>query len=301
MKRNLWTGLTLLLLFLAAILAIWKPWAPSAPKIHLGLDLQGGLSIILQTKTAHPTKDDLEKARTVLENRINGLGVAEPLIQIVGNNRIDVELPGLSPADQAKALKLIGERAVLQFRLVKPGAQGLTEADINQELRSNPNLNRAELEKQLMPLSDLGPPLLTGADLANAQVIFDPVSGQPEVSLTFTPKGAQLFAQITQQNVGRQLAIVLDGVVYTAPVIESVIPNGKAVINGLSGLRQASDIALVLRSGALPVALSIQEVQAIGPTLGQDAITAGIRAAIVGSLAIFVLIFFYYGDRKSVV
>ena len=300
MNRKNLTSLFLLGVFLLALLFVWKPWAPEEPKVRLGLDLKGGLRIVLEADVENPTLDDLEKARTVLENRINALGVAEPLIQIQGQKRIVVELPGLSQADQDRALKLIGQRAVLEFRIVKEGATGTTVAQINQALRENPRLNREELEKDLIKPEDLGPPLLTGADLADARAVFDEF-GRPQVSLTFAPEGAKKFEEVTRQNIGKRLAIVLDGRVYTAPVIRQAITGGQAVIEGLSSVEEASEIALVLRSGSLPVPLKVAEIRAIGPTLGQDAIQAGIRSALIGTLAIFLLIFAYYGPHLGLV
>ena len=187
MQSNKWTGWFLLAVFLAALLAIWKPWAPpDEPRFRLGLDLQGGLRIVLKTTVENPTQEELEQVRTVLENRINALGVAEPLIQIEGKNRIVIELPGLSPEDQERALKLIGQRAVLEFRIVKEGAEGLTVSQINQMLRENPRLDRRELEQKLLKPEDLGPVLMTGAELKTARVVFDQF-GRPQVALEFTP------------------------------------------------------------------------------------------------------------------
>ncbi len=294
MQRKIGQALLFAVIFLLALLALWKPWAKDEPKIRLGLDLKGGLRIVLEADVPKPTLDDLEKARTVLENRINSLGVAEPLIQIQGNRRIVVELPGLSQADQDRALKLIGQRAVLEFRILKEGAKGRTVAEINQLLRDNPNLKREDLERELIRPEDLGPPLLTGADLADARAVFDQF-GRPMVSLTFTPEGAKKFEEATRAHVGERLAIVLDGRVYTAPVIRQAITGGQAVIEGLASLEEASEIALVLRSGSLPVPLEVAEIRAIGPTLGQDAIQAGLRAALVGTLVLFLLLFAYYG------
>lgn len=292
----LWTGVFLLLVLIAAVIGIWKPWVPaSEPRINLGLDLQGGLRITLKTEIANPTKEDLDTARTVLENRVNALGVAEPLVAVQGNDRVVLELPGLKQSDQEKAIRLIGQTAKLEFRIVNQGASGTTVAEINEQLRNNPSLKREELEKNLIKLSDLGPALLSGSDLASARASFEPGTGRPIVELSFKPEGAQKFADITRQNVGRRLAIVLDDKVYTAPNINQAITGGNAIITGLSGLEEASDIALVLRSGALPVKLNIAETRAIGPTLGQDAIASGIRAAIVGTVLIFVLLFAYYG------
>ncbi len=298
MKQQHWTGLMLLALLLASLVAIWKPWAPNEPKIKLGLDLQGGLRIVLSTvnSSADPAvaKDELNKARTVLENRVNAIGVAEPLVTVQGNNRVVVELPGLTQDQQDKAIRLIGQTALLEFKLVKDGASGTTVSDINDELRRNPSLKRSDLEQSLMKIEDLGPTLLTGSDLSDARAVFDQF-GRPQVSLSFTKEGARKFAEVTSKNIKKRLAIVLDNKVYQAPTIQTAIRDGNAVITGLSGLEEASEIALVLRSGSLPVKLKTEETRAIGPTLGQDAIQAGVRAAIIGALAIFVLIFFYYG------
>ncbi|WP_119314214.1 protein translocase subunit SecD [Calidithermus terrae] len=292
----LWTGLFLLLVLVAAVVGIWKPWVPaSEPRVNLGLDLQGGLRITLKTEAPNPTQEDLDTARTVLENRVNALGVAEPLVTVQGNDRVVLELPGLKQSDQEKAIRLIGQTAKLEFRIVNANASGTTVAEINEQIRANPGLKRSDLEQNLIKLSDLGEPLLSGADLASARASFEPGTGRPVVELSFKPEGAQKFADITRQNVGKRLAIVLDDKVYTAPNINQAITGGNAIITGLSGLEEASDIALVLRSGALPVKLNIAETRAIGPTLGQDAIASGIRAAVVGAVLIFVLLFAYYG------
>ena len=274
MKKIDTTAILLFVLFVAAIAAMWKPWAPNEPMINLGLDLKGGLRVVLQTDNPNPDPDDLEKARLVIENRINGLGVAEPLIQIAQPNRIVVELPGLSPEEQDKALKLIGQQAVLEFRIVKQEAQGKARTELT--------------------LDDLGPVELKGSDLVDARVQFDRFN-RPEVALEFTPEGAKKFADLTRNNIGRRLAIVLDGTIYSAPNIQTAITDGRAVITGINDLDEATQIALVLRSGSLPVPLHVEEVRAIGPTLGKDAIRAGIVASIVGALLIFVLLFLYYG------
>ncbi len=274
MKKIDTTAVLLFLLFVAAIVAMWKPWAPDEPMINLGLDLKGGLRVVLQTDDPNPDPDDLEKARLVIENRINGLGVAEPLIQIAQPNRIVIELPGLSPEEQDKALKLIGQQAVLEFRIVKTEAQG----------KATPELT----------LDDLGPVELKGSDLVDARVQFDRFN-RPEVALEFTPEGAKKFADLTRKNINRRLAIVLDGTIYSAPNIQTAITDGRAVITGINDLDEATRIALVLRSGSLPVPLHVEEVRAIGPTLGKDAIRAGIVASIVGAILIFVLLYLYYG------
>ncbi len=313
MTNHQWKGLFLLLLFLGAMVGLFRPWEARNPQnpllpadglIRLGLDLQGGLRITLRAVNPNPdaavARTELEVARTVIENRVNAIGVAEPLVQLQGSDRIIVELPGLKQDQQERALALIGQTARLEFRIVNAGAQGTTVAQINEQLR-NSGLSgaalaarRAELEKQLYKLEDLGPPLLTGADLRTANASFDQF-GRPQVEMEFTPEGARKFEEATRANVNRQLAVVLDDKVYTAPVIRQAIAGGRAVIEGLSGLQEASDIALVLRSGSLPVKLEVAETRAIGPTLGQDAISAGIKAGIIGASLLFLLIFAYYG------
>jgi len=304
MTNRLWIGILLLALLVGSLVAIWKPWAPNDPKIKLGLDLQGGLRIVLQVASPNPdrtkAKDDLNKARTVIENRINAIGVAEPLVQIQGNDRLVVELPGLRQDQQDRALSLIGQTAKLQFRILKDNAQGTTVSAINQQLlgargsKEEINKQRQELEKNLYKETDLGPELMSGSDLQTANAIFDQF-GRPQVSLTFTSAGAKKFEEVTRQNINKRLAIVLDGKVYTAPNIKSAIAGGQAVIEGLAGIQEASDIALVLRSGSLPIKLEVAETRAIGPTLGQDAINSGVRAAVVGTALVFLLIFSYYG------
>jgi SecD/SecF fusion protein len=319
--NRVWTGIMLLLLLVGALVGIFRPWEARNPQnpllprdgiVALGLDLQGGLRLTLRAINPNPdsaiAKEEINVARTVIENRINALGVAEPLVQAQGNDRIVVELPGLSKQDgngqysaqQQRAINLINQTAKLEFRILNQGAQGTTVAQINDELRSASlsgsalNQRRGELEKNLYKLSDLGPPLLTGQDLKTANANFDQF-GRAQVDMEFTPAGAKKFEDATRANVNRQLGVVLDDKVITAPNIRQAIGGGRAVIEGLSGIQEASDISLVLRSGSLPIKLEIAETRDIGPTLGQDAINSGIQAGLVGTGLLFVLIFAYYG------
>jgi SecD/SecF fusion protein len=247
--------------------------AKAPPLINLGLDLQGGLRVLLEAQ-GNPTADDLEQVRTVIENRVNATGVAEPLVQRQGNNRVVVELPGLSQADQSRALSLVGQTAKLEFRIVNQASQGKTDTQLTE--------------------SDLGPALMTGEGIEKAVSAFDQF-GAPYVSMTFTGKGTNDFGRITSENVGRRMAIVLDGKVKSAPNINQAITGGQAQITGSFTLDQTNDLSLVLRSGSLRVPVQIIETRAIGPTLGQDAIRQGFVAALIGVGGIFVLVFVYYG------
>ena len=248
---------------------------PPTP-LNLGLDLRGGLRVLLQadtSKIAGFTAQDLEQVRNVIENRVNQTGVAEPLVQVQGNNRIVVELPGLSQAEQTRAIGLIGKTAKLEFKLLKPDSQAKAESDLKPE--------------------DLEPALLDGEAIAKAATQFDQF-GAPTVSFELTPSGAAKFSDITRNNIGKRFAIVLDSVVQSAPRINGVI-GASGQITGNFTLETANDLSLVLRSGALRVPVSIIETRAIGPTLGADAIRQGLVAALIGVAAIFVLVYIYYG------
>ncbi len=270
-------GIIVLLAIVLSILFLAQPWKTlrgnTEPPLRLGLDLQGGLRVVLQAEEDNPTVEDMETARNVIENRVNQFGVAEPLVQIIGNNRIVVELPGLSSADQARASDLIGQSAVLEFRIVKPAANGKADVDLT--------------------LDDLEEIAFTGEILSDARADFGQV-GAPIVRFDIKPEFATQFGEFTGSNRNRRMAIVLDGVVQTAPTIQAQISNS-GEITGVGSIEEASDTALVLRSGSLPLNLDIEEVRATGPTLGRDAINAGVRAAIIGAVAVVLTILFYYG------
>ncbi len=280
-RRNV-TGVLVLAAIAAALLYLWQPWQTDEASIKLGLDLQGGLRVVLQAEDGIPSREDLDTARGVLENRINQFGVSEPLIQISGNNRIIVELPGLSSDDQDRALGLIGQQAVLEFRLVRPEAANKAVTD-----PLNP-LNLADLE-------DVS---FTGEILRDARADFSRIGGTTiggaVVLFEIKREFAADFGNFTGSNIGRRMAIVLDGVIQTAPTINGRISDS-GQIDGMPSIEEAADIALVLRSGSLPINLSVQEIRAIGPTLGQDSINAGLRAALIGGLAVIAVILLYYG------
>ena len=237
---------------------------PFQSSIKLGLDLKGGTQIILKPSeigAEKATDSALDKAQLVIMNRIDKLGISEPLITRDYNKNIIVQLPGVD--DPQRAIELIGKTAQLEFRI-------LESVDEN----NNPVF---------------GPVLMTGDKLVKAQAGYDP-NGRIIVSMAFTTQGQTEFAKLTSENVGKQLAIVLDGEMKSAPRINSAI-EGDAVIEGIDTLAEAQDIALVLQTGALPVSLEMQEVQTIGPTLGQDSLRQSILAGIIGValIAIFMV------------
>jgi SecD/SecF fusion protein len=277
MNQRSFTAAIIIAALLGALLYIWQPWS-ATPSLRLGLDLQGGLRVVLQADQANPTSEEMQTARSVIENRVNQFGVSEPVIQTSGKNRIIVELPGLSQADQKRALSLIGEQAVLQFRLVKPEA--------------------AQKSDQDMTLDDLEKVAFTGKILSSAQASFNHVGGTTlggaVVLFTVKNKYAKDFGNFTGGNLGRRMAIVLDGKVISAPTLQGRITTD-GQITGMKNLDEASNLALVLRSGSLPISLHVEEIRAVGPTLGQDSINAGELAALLGLLIVVIIILLYYG------
>jgi SecD/SecF fusion protein len=278
MNQRTFTGILVAIAVIAAILSIWRPWSDDPTgTLRLGLDLQGGLRVVLQAETPDPDIDDLLAARNIIENRVNEFGVAEPLIQTSGGDRIIVELPGLTAEDQQRALDLIGQQAVLEFRLVRPQSQGLSVFD--------------------MTLADLEDIAFTGEIIRTARADFERVGATtlgPAVFFEIRAEDTRAFGDFTGRNIGRRMAIVLDGEIQTAPTLNSRISDS-GQITGIGSLDEASDIALVLRSGSLPFNLNVEEIRAIGPTLGEDSIAAGTTAAIIGGAAVVLFILAFYG------
>ncbi len=274
MTQRTFRGLVLLAALLASILYLWKPWDQTdESSLKLGLDLQGGLRVVLQSDTPNPAPEDLQAARRVIENRVNEFGVSEALVQTSGTDRIVVELPGLTTEEQDRAQDLIGQQAVLEFRIVRSASNSKVDTDLTD--------------------ADLEPAAFTGEILQNAQTFYNQFN-QPGVDFTIRTQDAQAFGQFTGNNVGRRMAIVLDGNVVSAPTINQRISN-QGQITGQFTVDEASDLALVLRSGSLPISLQEEGVTAVGPTLGRDAINAGVRAALIGGAAVVVLVLGYYG------
>jgi preprotein translocase subunit SecD len=226
-------------------------------------------------------RESIEQAVETLRNRVDQFGVAEPLIQRSGENRIILQMPGVSDVNSVK--KVVGSVAKLEFRLV-PENRDASTGTITLKDQSG------------APIVVEDPALMTGDAIDNARVDFDP-QGQVEVSLTMTAAGADDFARITSENVGRQLAIVLDGVVYSAPVIRSSITGGQASITGGFTTDEARRLKVVLKAGALPAPLTVLEERTVGPTLGFESVKKGLVAMAVGFCVISLFMVFYY--RKS--
>jgi len=282
-------------ILILAIIAVCAYFSfPLDKRINLGLDLKGGMHLLLKVDTANlsgPEKEDAaDRAAEVIRNRIDEFGVREASIQKQGIDEIVVQLPGVT--DRTRAIDLIGKTALLEFKLVSREPDKLQQAIAGNvpeglELKYTQDDNEPVLlEKQAV---------LTGASLTNASVNFSQSQfNEPVVGIKFNPEGAKKFAEITTNNVGRRLAIVLDGKVQSAPNIKEPIPSGEAVISGRFDIEQAQDLALILRVGALPAPMRVEEERTIGPLLGQDSINKGIKASLIGAALVFAFMAFYY-------
>lgn len=238
----------------------------------------------------------VDQGKETIANRIDQFGVAETTVVKQGNNRILVELPGVS--DPKRAIELIGKTALLQFKLVDEthsvdeAIKGIvppgTELLYHQETDTTTGRSVREpylIEKRV---------LLTGDELTDAKVDLNSSRGGAGVSMTFNKRGARTFALVTEENVRRRLAIILDDNVYSAPVIQEKIAGGHAQITGRFTMEEASDLAIVLRAGSLPAPVEILENRTVGPSLGADSIRKGILSTIVGCLLVMVFMGIYY-------
>lgn len=232
-----------------------------------------------------------------IRNRVDQFGVAEPTITRQGDDRILIQLPGVQDPERAKAL--IGKTALLEFKLldertpVEQAVQG--QLPEGSEVLYQRRVNKETKAETKVPYVVQKRTLLTGAELNRAEVQADPNSpGNWQVSIEFNAVGTRIFGDVTEQNVGRHLAIVLDGNVYSAPRINERIPGGRAVITGQFTVDEARDLAIVLRAGALPAPVVILEERTVGPSLGKDSIRQGIIAILASAALVFVFMLVYY-------
>ena len=234
----------------------------------------------------------LDQAVRTIRNRIDQFGVAEPDIRKQEGNRIQVQLPGLS--DPRRAVQILGQTAHLEFHLVRDDVDP-NKAVLPSGVMALPLLEKghdgSETATRLIAVEKDA--MLSGEDVADAQPTFE--KNRASVSLSFNSRGATLFENVTGENVGRRMAIVLDDKVYSAPVIQQRIAGGRAVITGQFTTQEATDLAIVLRAGSLPAPVSVLEERTVGPSLGQESIDSGINAALVGAAAVVVFMAIYYG------
>ncbi len=222
----------------------------------------------------------VDQSIEVIRRRVDATGTTEPSIQRQGADRVLVQVPGLQDPQQLKAL--LGETGNLEFRLLaQPGA-----TDVDMLPMSDAGGQRVPVERRI---------IAEGGDLTDAQPAFDSQTSQPIVNFRFNIRGAQRFGQATTENLGRQLAIVLDNEVISAPTIQSPITGGSGQISGSFTVEQVNNLAVLLRSGALPAKLTIVEERTVGPGLGRDSIEAGKMATYVAAVFVIIFMFATYG------
>jgi SecD/SecF fusion protein len=288
-------GLLYKIILILGLIGLMAYYAfPLDRRINLGLDLKGGMHLLLRVDTSKLNEEAkvgaIERAVEILRNRIDEFGVREPLIQKQGEDEIIVQLPGVT--DRERALELINRTAFLEFKLVSDDRDKLRSA-LEGVVAEGYELKYSQEDDEPLLLEKKA--AITGEALKNAYVRFDSSEfGQPYVALEFNSEGAKKFAQITANNVGRRLAIILDGKVQSDPRIKEKIPTGEGVITGRFTLQKAQDLALVLRVGALPAPMVIEEERTVGPLLGQDSIKAGLKASLFGLSSVLIFMAIYY-------
>ena len=323
-RLRLWV---VLIVIVAALAYSW----PIKGRINQGLDLRGGAHIVLQAKDTPENPvgpDSIDRLLAVLRNRVDQYGVAEPIIQKSGEDRIIIDLPGIQ--DPKAALELIGKTAQMDFREVLDVTASTLPAPQRKNYDSDLQFSqaqerwRAAVEAQSNSSADLaarargiegaivapseeeegeasrfyllGKSLLSGKDLETASINPDRL-GRMGVSLSFSPEGAKLFEEATGRLVGKQIAIVLDDVVISAPVVQDRISGGEAQITGRFTADEASRLAIMLKAGALPVAVEIAENRSVGPSLGADSVRQGMQAGLFGAAMVLVFMLIYYRFR----
>jgi protein-export membrane protein SecD len=311
MQRR-WIMIVTAVLTLLSLYKLYPGWVKgdfsggSRPALNLGLDLQGGTYLKYEVevdkiplndagKPMVETKEAVERALEIIRNRVDAMGLREPVIQREGDKWVVVQLPG--DTDPERTQNTIGATAQMQFRLVSERYRPTDYVDSNGNTRGAlpEGVELLYDRKTKEPLLVETRLIMTGDMLSSAKVDFTSNQfGQPTIAFELTEKGKDLFASATEENVGRRLAIVLDGVVQSAPVIKSRIGGGRGIIEGSFTNDEAKDLALVLRSGALPAPLKVINKYVVGPTLGADTIRKGLMAAALGTLIVLVYMAFYY-------
>src|SRR3989344_2736822 len=295
-KRRIY--ITVLVIFILAFLAgnldypqfLNLPYLPNIP-FKLGLDLQGGTHLVYEADLSGIDQKDqgvsMQGLRDVIERRVNYFGVSEPLVQVqdnAGSHRLIVELAGVT--DSAQAIKMIGQTPFLEFREYKENYQEITAK--NDEALKTTGTVEVQLEDPFQPT------LFTGKYLEKAEPGFDETTYRPLVLLQFNSEGADIFAELTAKNIGKPLAIYIDGLPISAPIVQEKISQGKAQISGNFTIEQTKTLARNLNAGALPVPITLISQQNVGPTLGKISLEESLKAGIFGFFLILLFMIVFY-------
>ncbi|MFQ5407180.1 MAG: protein translocase subunit SecD [Anaerolineales bacterium] len=288
--------------------ALWVDW-PSNPGVHIqsggesrvnwdvsvhqGLDLQGGLQVLLEAdvpESEQITAEAMDATITIIEQRVNGLGVTEPIVQAQGDRRVSIELPGVG--NPAEAVDIIKETGLLEF--VDVGQTPLPAGTpVQTDLRLELQTGDANVADSNAGSEQIYHTVMTGAELREVGVGRDRL-GQYAINFVLNSDGSTIFAEHTAANVGAYLAIVLDGKVISSPQIQGQITGGQGQISGRFTVEEANQLALQLRYGALPVPLTVVNSRTVGPTLGQDSVRQSLTAGIIGFATVALFMLLYY-------
>ena len=289
--------------------------------LQLGLDLKGGSQLTIQLKPTEDIKnisqEDLEAAKTVLENRVNGLGVAEPIVQTLGKDKIVIQLPGVTNPEQAE--RVLGGTAQLDFQEQRKGTEGQLSAEFKIRQQKNIELNTLKQKKPDLETKKRIVELVESIDVSNQAILklFDPagLSGKNlknarygpsqgiewQVIIDFDNEGEEKFANLTKQvaGTGRSIGIFLDNILISAPVVcpqfaVTGITGGSAVITGNFTAESANEMAVQLRGGSLPFPVEVVENRTVGATLGQDSVRRSIYATATGLILVLIFMIVYY-------
>ncbi len=301
-RRNVW------LLVITTILVIFSVFMfmPPQDKINQGLDVQGGLSVVLTAKTtdgSEITSDDMESSRAIIENHVNALGASEAVVQEQGTDQILVQIPGMTNTEEA--LETIGKTGQLEFaRLDSFTDESVVEAIESGEYASEStitdnfgNVFPSAETQHLTVEPGTYTPIVTGKNITSVNIgRRSDASADYEVELTLDSEGTEAFAEATTALVGThgQIVIILDGEVQSAPSVQSEILTGDVSITGNYTLEEAQSLMTVLQSGSLPVSFEYAQSQVIGPTLGQDALFVGVMVMLIGLAVVMVYLLFFY-------
>ncbi len=297
---------SLILILIIAAIAVWLV-LPNNPGIHfagidknirtqLGLDLVGGVQVLLEADLpadSEITAEEMNTANRIVENRVNGLGVAEAVVQRVGDRRISVELPGVE--DPEEAISTLQGTGLLEFIDMSSISQEQAMLLVGEEVKTDFGLSGdiPVITATASLTNTVWHTVMTGTDLKNA-VATTNNAGKYEVALEFKSTGASTFADYTSTHIGSVLAIILDKVVISVPTIQNAITDGQAVISGSFDYDSANQLAVQLRYGALPIPLKVVETRTIGPSLGKDSLEKSLLAGYIGAGIVILFMLLYY-------
>jgi protein-export membrane protein SecD len=298
-KRRFWAVILLLVSVLVGYFVYTTENPASKFKFKLGLDLNGGTELVYRADLSQITTNDISSSmstlRDVIERRVNLFGVSEPVVRVerigftgsTNEQQLIVELPGVTDID--KAVAMIGATPTLEFRLLAKNADDLSK----QIAKASSTEEKLKIAESMYEATGL-----TGRLLQKSQLDFDQNTGTPMVSLQFNSEGSDLFAKLTRENVGRYIAIFLDGDLKSMPVVKEEITGGKAVISGgfagPNGLKEAKTLVDNLNLGALPLPIQLISTQSVGASLGHDAVDASMKAGILAFIIIAIFLILWY-------